>query len=132
MKKRIIAAGLLASGAALTGLAGSAYAQGSAPTTKPTGPGKGRVVVACVGKGAHLKGKPGKGKGIVTAKEAGKPPVLARQGKPVFKVNAKAAPPRLAKVIGGKGGVKITTPKGTHCFTVKPGAPGGPPPMPAH
>ncbi len=137
MKKRIIAATLLATGAALTGLAGSAYAEGSAPATKPTGAVKerGLVVITCTAKSkVELpKGKPDKG--IVTWKNAGKPPVIRR----VFRVHTQGGPPPGAKVgtsktiaeKGGKGDVKIAPPpKGAHCFVVRPGTPGGSPPAP--
>jgi hypothetical protein len=155
MKKRLIATGLLAGGIALTGLAGSAYAAGATPTAKDTGPvkvagpvkGRGPVAVACVGKGAHIKGKPEKG--TFSVKEPGGLPALPETGKALTKVppakvtgrtadgKALPAPPPGAKVTrlirekGGRGTVKLgPVPKGLHCFSVKPGTPGAPPPLP--
>ncbi|GAB2871759.1 hypothetical protein GCM10027176_86610 [Actinoallomurus bryophytorum] len=156
MKKRFIATGLLAGGVALTGLAGSAYAAGATPTAKDTGPvkvtgpakGHGPVAVACVGKGVHIKGKPEKG--TFSVKEPGDLRVPPETGKPLTKVPGSVVPGRTAdgkalpapppgaavtKVIREKnrhGGPKLgPVPKGLRCFSVKPGTPGAPPPIPA-
>jgi hypothetical protein len=141
MKKKLVAVGVLAGGIALTGLAGSAYAQGGTPTAKPA-PAKGHgTVVICGAKGQHVKGKPEKG--AVSIKEPGK---LPPPGAPALKLRtggkAIPAPPPGAKVT--KGAVKITAkggapgtvklgplPKGTHCFVVKPGTAGAAPALPA-
>lgn len=147
MKKKLVAAGVLTGGIALTALAGSASAAGGTPTARPAGPVTGRataaapgVAVACVGEGPRVKGRPEKG--VVSIKGDGKlPPHPA--GAPDLRVRSGAgalpAPPA-----GGKGAVTITTkkdahgtvkfgplPKGVHCFQVKPGTPGAPPPKPA-
>jgi hypothetical protein len=138
MKKKLIATGVLAGAITITGLAGSAYAQGGTATEKPSAPKKGHgpVLIACVG--GHVKGKPEKG--VVLSREAGKPPA----GAPALTVTAKA--PRGAKaikVIKVKGRPPVVTvgspakgtlpkpPKGVHCKTVKPGTPGAPPAPPA-
>jgi hypothetical protein len=144
MKKKFVAVGVLAGGIALTGLAGSAYAQGGTPTAKPTGPkGKGATAIICVAKGEPIKGKPEKG--AFSIKEPGKLPPLP-PGAPALKVRsggkALPAPPPGAKI--AKGAVEITTkdgahgipklgplPKGVHCTVVKPGTPGAPPVPPA-
>jgi hypothetical protein len=147
MKKKLVAAGVLAGGIALTGLAGSAYAQGGTPAVKPTGPkGQGAIAIACV-KGAPIKGKPGKGlpeKGkVVSIREPGKLPALPKGALPLeLRSGGKAVPAPGAKL--SKHAVKILTkagaqgmpklgplPKGAHCTVVKPGTPGAPPAPPA-
>jgi hypothetical protein len=140
MKKKLVAVGVLAGGIALTGLAGSAYAEGGKATAKPTGPkGKGVTAIACVGKGARIKGKPEKG---VTVFKPGKFPPPGKAVKVRTGGKALPAPPPDAKI--AKGAIKITTkdgahgipklgplPKGVHCMVVKPGTPGAPPAPPA-
>jgi hypothetical protein len=144
MKKKLVTVGLLAGGIALTGLAGSAYAEGGAPTTKPAAPphagagtgavaGKSAVAIACVRTDKHIKGKPEKG--IVSFKKDDGRPALSSAGAPPLKVRTGKALPALprgvratTKVIARKGGapgdVKILpAPKGAHCYKVKPGAP---------
>ena len=150
MKKRIVAAGVLAGGIALTGLAGAAYADGGTPaapgkpsTAKPSVPGKagpvtgrptGPTAIACVAKGKAFKGaddiKNAKLiKDIAGHKGVGK---LPPPGKAIFKT-------RDGKVIAGAPGAKSTVhligkggpvpvPKGAHCVKVKPGSM---PPLPA-
>jgi hypothetical protein len=140
MKKKLVAVGVLAAGVALTGLAGSAYAEGGKATAKPTHPkGKGAIAIACLGRGEHIKGKPEKG--VVAIKPDEFPP----SGKAVrMRTGAKAlpAPPPGAKITKGtvrvtaKGGAPGTVkfgplPKGVHCTVVKPGTPGAPPALPA-
>lgn len=143
MKKKLVAVGLLAGGIALTGLAGSAYAEGGAPTTKPAAPphagagkgvgaGKGTVAIACVRTGKHIKGKPEKG--VVSFKKGDGRPALSSAGAPALKVRTgkalPALPPgvRATKVIARKGGAPgdvktLPVLKGAHCYKVKPGAP---------
>jgi len=144
MKKKLVTVGLLAGGIALTGLAGSAYAEGGAPATKPAAPphagagtgagaGKSAVAIACVRTDKHLKGKPEKG--IISFKKDDGRPALSSAGAPALKVRTGKALPALprrvragTKVIARKGGapgdVKILpAPKGAHCYKVKPGAP---------
>ena len=151
MKKKLAVVGLLAGGIALTGLAGSAYAQGGTPDAKPTGPkGHGVIALACV-KGGTVKGRPIKGmpdKGKVSIKEPGKLPPLPKgapltKGAPPLKMRTggKAIPApgtelskKALKVFaeGGHGVPKIgPLPKGVHCTVVKPGTPGAPPAPPA-
>lgn len=145
MKKKLAVVGVLAGGVALTGLAGSAYAQGGTPTAKPTGPkGHGATAIACVKGGATtggpITGKPEKGK--VSIKEPGKLPPLP-EGAPPLKLRSggKAIPAPGAKLT--KRAVKILAedahgapkigplPKGVHCMVVKPGSLGAPPVPPA-
>lgn len=151
MKNRLVAAGLLAGGIALTGLTGSAYAAGAIPAAKDTGKGNvkghGPVAFACVGKGVKIKGKPEKS--TFSVKELSKLPALSKTGKPPAKViggkatggkvagdaEALPAPPAGAKVTkvlkDGAATAKIKAlAKGVRCFSVKPGTPGGPPPVP--
>jgi hypothetical protein len=64
MKKKIIVVGVLAGAAALTGLAGSAYAEGGTTVPKPgktTGPIGKPLAVSCIGTAGPGKGVPGKG-----------------------------------------------------------------------
>jgi hypothetical protein len=151
MKNRLVAAGLLAGGIALTGLTGSAYATGATPAAKDTGKGKvtsavkghGPVAFACVGKGVKIKGKPEKQ--TFSTKEPGRLPALTATGKPPVKIingrtggDAKelpAPPPgaKVTKVLKDKAALaKIKAlPKGVRCFSMKPGIPGGHPPLPA-
>jgi hypothetical protein len=145
MKNRLVAAGLLAGGIALTGLTGSAYAAGATPAAKDTGKGKVTGAIkreapafACVGKGVKIKGKPGK----LPALKPGKRAVKVTGGKVTGgKVidgrtggGAKAlpAPPPGAKVTrdGAVTAKMKALPKGVRCFSVKPGIPGGHPPLP--
>jgi hypothetical protein len=140
MKKKLVAVGVLAGGIALTGLAGSAYAEGGKATAKPTGPkGKGVTAIACIGKGEHIKGKPEKG---IVAIKPGKFPPLGKAVKVRADGKALPAPPPGAKItkgavkIAAKGGAPSTVklgplPKGVHCMVVKPGTPGAPPALPA-
>jgi hypothetical protein len=149
MKNRLVGAGLLAGGIALTGLTGSAYAANAAPAAKDTGKGKvtravkGPVAFACVGKGVKIKGKPGKP--AFSVKVPGKLPAV-KPGKRAVKVidgkvidgktggGAKAlpAPPAGAKVTKDEAvtAKMKALPKGVRCFSVKPGTPGGHPPLP--
>jgi hypothetical protein len=114
MKKRFVAAGLLAGGVALTVVAGSAYGEGGTSTGKTTHPetSTGHVIVSCTGPGASAKGKAEKG--VVTMKENGKlrqaPPAGRKTG---GKITLKG---------DGPGTVKVgSAPKGVHCSTSKPG-----------
>jgi hypothetical protein len=145
MKKKLAVVGLLAGGIALTGLAGSAYAQGGTPTAKPAGPKGQGVVMACV-KGGTMKGGPVTGgpvkgkpeKGKISIKEPGGLPALPK-GAPPLKLGTggKAIPasPSGAKLT--KRAVKARAeadahalpklgppPKGAHCVILKPGTPG--------
>ena len=153
MKNRLIGAGLLAGGIALTGLTGSAYAAGATPAAKDPGTGKvtgaakdhGPVAITCVGTGTALKGT--SGKPTLSVEEPGKLPALRKPGKrPVTIIGGKTgenaqghrAPPAGAKVLKLRAlNDRAATakfkalPKGVHCFPVKPGIPGGPPPVPA-
>jgi hypothetical protein len=141
MKKKLAVVGLLAGGIALTGLAGSAYAQGGgASTAKPAGPKGQGVVMACVKggtmKGVHVKGEPEKG--TSSAKEPGGLPTLPKGAPPLrLGTGGKAipAPPsgamltkRAAKAFAEKDAHGIPKlgplPKGVHCTVLKPGAPG--------
>lgn len=145
MRKKIIVVGLLAGGAALTGLAGSAHAEGG--TTAP-GPGKtagpaGKpITVHCVGtavpgKGVPGKGVPGKavpgkagtGKGgeLIIRERSGaewtgtKPPALPPRGRTVLKTGggkALPAPPPGATVTRGGPVTVFKDGKGT--TTIKP------------
>lgn len=155
MKKKVVAVGLLAGGIGLTGLAGSAYAEGSAPAKTPAkAPAAsvkvhGPTAVVCYGtaRSVRFKGE------IVTKLGKGKLPPLPKPpaGKTMIKV-------RNGKVVSGSAGGKGVTvvrdkngrttvtvgtppkglpkpppgppPKGAHCTTVKPGTPGAPPPLP--
>jgi hypothetical protein len=148
-KNRLVAAGLLAGGIALTGLTGSAYAAGTTPAAKDTGKGKvtraakghGPVAIACVGKSVKIKGKPEKS--TFSVKKPGKRPVTIIGGKLTAgkrggDAKGLPAPPPGAKVLklkalkDGAATAKLRAlPKGVHCFSVKPGTPGGPPPTPA-
>ncbi|MDN3354748.1 hypothetical protein [Actinomadura sp. DC4] len=152
MKKKLAAACLLAGGIALTGLSGSAFAQGGSATTtaKPGVPkGKGVSGVICAGKAGHIKGRPEKG--TVTSKEPGRLPGLPKPVKGGSLKVIKDGGGKAVKGEGGKtlpapppGGVKITArtgpdgtvkigklPKGVHCSVVKPGADGTLPTPPA-
>jgi hypothetical protein len=151
MKNRLVAAGLLAGGIALTGLTGSAYAAGATPTAKDTGKGKvtgavkghGPVAIACVGKGVKSNGKPekqsfsGKKPGKLAALPApGEAPVKVINGKTGGGAKELPAPPPGAKVtkalMDKVALAKIKAlPKGVRCFSMKPGIPGGHPPLPA-
>jgi hypothetical protein len=124
MRKKLVVAGVLTGGIALTGLAGSAYAEGGTPAAKPAVPaGKGRVAITCLPKGKPVKGRPSKD-AVLTKKllVAGKP-MIVKSGKTL------PAPPPVtkdtAKLIAKKkayGTIKIwTANKGIHCSTVKPG-----------
>ena len=151
MKNRLVAAGLLAGGIALTGLTGSAYAAGATPAAKDTGKGKvtgaakghGPVAIACVGKDKKVRSKPEKGG--FSIKEPGEFPALPQTGKVPVKIiggktggDAKGLPvppakAKLSKVLkDGAATAKIRAlPKGMHCFSVKSGTLGGTPPVPA-
>ncbi len=128
MKKKIVVVGALAGGIALTGLAGSAYADGgaSAPASRPqAGPGKpapGKPVpgkpggMVCVAKGdAATKQK--LLKDLASVKDLagikGKLPSLP-PGKPIFRMKGGKALPVgkgvvrvIGKKNGGKDGVRI-------------------------
>jgi hypothetical protein len=152
MKNRLVAAGLLAGGIALTGLTGSAYAAGATPAAKATGKGKVTGAVkgkaqafACVGTGVKIKGKPGKQTfsveepGGLPALKPGKRSVKVIDGKVIGKTGggtkALPAPPPGAKVTKALKDKAVTAkmkalPKGVRCFSVKPGTPGGHPPLP--
>jgi hypothetical protein len=156
MKKRIIAAGALAGGIALTGLTGSAYAASGDKVehrAKPTlaVPGKagvkGPIAFICA---AHVKGEKEKGltslpepsgrtkkvgptfrtggreKGLTSLPE---PSGLTKKVARTIRTGGKALPPPPgATVIARKGDtLKIKAPKGVHCRQVKPGTPGAPP-----
>lgn len=157
MNKKVVTVGLLAGGIALTGLAGSAYAEGSG--SKPTTPPKKADVpsaVICTGTDGPGTGKVGV-KGIVTRRIDGKAPALPKLpgGKPVVTVHAgkaiKVAGGEAVTVVRDKNGhttVTVGKPpkglppksavgKGVKCTTVKPGTPGTPgtppsvPPLPS-
>jgi hypothetical protein len=152
MKKKLVAAGVLAGGIALTGVAGStvaasaASAGGGKATTAPVlVKGHGPIAIACHSKGGHIKGK--REKGAISIKEGKLPPLPA--GAPTIRTRsggkALPAPPSGAEHLKiAKGAVKVTAkgdapgtirigplPKGVHCAVVKPGTPGAPPAPPA-
>jgi hypothetical protein len=144
VNKKVVTVGLLAGGIALTGLTGSAYAEGAAPAGKPAAPPKGQVhkALVCVSTIGPVKGKGEKG--IVTMREDGRLPA----GKPVIKGKVVPGPAgaRSVMVVRDKNGhttVSVGTPpkglpkpppgvsaKGVHCTSVRPGTPGAPPPLP--
>ncbi|MGI8331372.1 hypothetical protein ACRYCC_15530 [Actinomadura scrupuli] len=156
MRKKIIVVGVLAGGAALAGLAGSAYAEGG---TVP-GPGKAHgpdgkpVAVSCIGTGVPGKGMPAKAvPGKAVPGKGGEPALkvktgakgtgvkLPPRGKTLFKTGdggkALPAPPPGTKLLpggpvkilkDGKGTLKIKAPKGVRCSAGHPGGPGVPPP----
>jgi hypothetical protein len=152
MNKKVVAVGLLAGGIALTGLAGSAYAEGSAPVKKTIAAnGHGPTAVACWGTSGPVKDKAGE-KGIVTMPGEGKLPPLPKPPASISMIKVRdgkvvAGTAKGVKVVQDKDGrVTVTAgtppkglpvppkglpPKGVHCTTVKPGTPGAPPPLPA-
>jgi hypothetical protein len=132
MKKRFIAAGVLAGGIALTGVAGSAYAASGGGTEHPARaalavPGKagaqGPITVRCTGGHAKVKGE----KGLTSVR---KPPGRDEKGGTKMRTGtgtALPAPPPGAEVVTKKGALPvIKAPKGVHCTQVK-GVPGAPP-----
>jgi hypothetical protein len=152
MKKMIVGIGLLAGGTALTGLAGSAYAQNGtavkdpAVVAKAQGPdavakGGGPVAIVCTKKGGPIKGKPGKVR--FSLKSDGKLP--AARAKKAFMVRggASAIPAKPGEkgtvmLKEAPGQVKLGPPpklgppsKSADCVRVKPGDLGSPPPLPA-
>jgi hypothetical protein len=148
MKNRLVAAGLLAGGIALTGLTGSAYAADATPAAKDPGKGKltgaakghGPGAIACIRKRTQIKGEPEQ---ILPIKKPGKRPVTIIGGKPAAgkkgdDIKGHPAPPAGIKVLklralkDGAATAKLKAlPKGVHCFWAKPGTPGAPPPLPA-
>lgn len=153
MNKKVVTVGLLAGGIALTGLAGSAYAEGSG--SKPATPPKktdAPSAVICIGTDGPGTGKAGAG-GIVTEHFDGKARALPKPpnvpgGKPVVTLHngktAKVAGGKAVTVVRDKNGhttvvvgkpPKVLPPKGAvgkgvTCTTVKPGTPGAPPSVP--
>jgi len=155
MKKKLVAAGVLAGGIALTGMAGSTASATSAEGGKATAPpvlvkGHGPIAIACHAKGGHIKGGHIKGKpekGAISIKKGKLPPLPA--GAPTISTRSggkalPAPPPGAKRLKFAKGAVKVTAkgdapstikigplPKGVHCAVVKPGTPGAPPAPPA-
>ncbi len=82
MKKKILAAGLLAGGIAVTGLAGSAYATSGDPAGKPGAKAKGPAgtIVTCVATGGRVRGVPGDKGAIGTKDKAGAIPGKGERG----------------------------------------------------
>lgn len=104
-KRKIIVVGLLAGGAALTGLAGSAYAEGGTTVPgpgKPHGPAGRPVAISCFGTSVHGGPVPGgkaPGKAVtgkaVTGKAVTGKAVTGEGGEPVLKGKAGAKLPPL-------------------------------------
>jgi hypothetical protein len=125
MRKKFVVAGVLTGGIALTGLAGSAHAEGGAAAASPAAPvgkGHGRIAVICLAKKKPTKGVVSTMKPVV----AGKPMIKLKGGDKAFPAPPFAAKDA-AKILAKKkalGTVRIWTEnKMTHCAVVKPGMP---------
>lgn len=146
MNKKVLAVGLLAGGIGLTGLAGSAYAEGpaaakapaKAPATTPgvKAKGHGPTAMVCYGTGGPAKGRiNAKGMKVIVA-EKGKLPAL-----PKPPAGAKTIKLKNGKVVSGSAkGVTVVRDRNGHTTVTVggkppkglPKPPSGPPPKGVH
>ena len=125
MRKKFVVAGVLTGGIALTGLAGSAHAEGGAAAARaaaPAGKGHVRIAVICLAKKKPTKGVVSTMKPVVAEKPMTKG-TGGGKALPAAPFAAKDAARILAKK-KAHGTVEIwTANKTTHCSVVKPGMP---------